>query len=87
MVITYGAQVSATYHRYQSTQSNPELCFILVPNSRELEGYSLEKISKPVNHPTLDRAEQSDAVGEIPNSGHLQFQRIVFELGLGLVLK
>jgi hypothetical protein len=44
MVITYGAQVSATYHRYQSTQSNPELCFILVPNSRELEGYSLEKI-------------------------------------------
>ena len=36
------------------THSDPELCFILVPNSKELEGYSLEKILKPVNHPSLD---------------------------------
>ena len=58
MAITYGAEVSATYHRYQSTQSNPELCFIIVPNSRKLEEYSLEKISKPVNHPKRNQKRQ-----------------------------
>ena len=43
------------------TQSDPELYFILVLNSTGLEGYSLEKILKPVNHPTqkLISSEQS----------------------------
>ena len=27
---------------YQSTQSDPKLCFILAPNSRKLEEYPLE---------------------------------------------
>ena len=54
MVITYGTHLGPLLAMYQSTQSNPELCFILVPNWKKLEGYSLEKILKPVNHPTQD---------------------------------
>ena len=47
MVITYGAQISARL-------SNPKLCFISIPDLRELEGYSQEKILEPVNHPSQD---------------------------------
>ena len=66
MAITYGAQVSARCHMYQSTQSDPKLCFILVLNSSKLQHYSLEKILKPVNHPSLIRSwDKGQPTGKI----------------------
>ena len=42
-------------HPKISAESNPELCFILAPNWKELEEKSLDKISKPVNNPSHDQ--------------------------------
>ena len=53
-LITYGVQGSARWHMYQSTQSNPDFWFISVFISRAIQGYSLEKISKAVNHTSSD---------------------------------
>ena len=39
-------RLSTRYHRYQSTKNNPELCFILVPHSTALEGFSTERKSE-----------------------------------------
>ena len=52
MVITYGVHLRSPYIDYQSAQIYPDLRFILVSNSRALQGYSTKNFSKPVNHPT-----------------------------------
>ena len=57
MFITYGAHDCARYHRYRSAQNDPKLYFILVHNSSKLQLYFLEKISKPVKHPSRDSRE------------------------------
>ena len=59
MVITYGAHLRSPYIGYQSTQIDPDhlgqmyVCYLSKTpgNNRDIQP---KKISKPVNHPSLD---------------------------------
>ena len=74
MVITYGAQDCARGHMYQSTQSGPKLCFILVPNSSKLQHcIPLKKSWKPWT--TLVMMEYSC---EVLSNGILIFESWLF---------
>ena len=59
----------AAYDMHQSTQSDPKLCFILVPNSIKLQFYFIDKILKTVNHPSLDPQLESSFFYVVIGSG------------------
>ena len=59
----------AAYDMHQSTQSDPKLCFILVPNSIKLQFYIIDKILKTVNHPSLDPQLESSIFYVVIGSG------------------
>lgn len=50
------------------SQSNVELCLILVPNFGELQVYSLEKISKTVYHPIQGQIFKANRIGSLGHS-------------------
>ena len=85
MVIIYGAQGSARGH-IPIDSEKPEFLFYislqLQPGvSRALQGYSPEKISKPVNHTMLDRLCMTEIMHVTTyHMGHMHSVAVVIHL-------
>ena len=63
--------------RVQTTQNNPELCFMLVPNWNVLKKIPWTKISKPVNTPSLIyRLLQTSTILIVIGINHVEKERL-----------